>query len=158
MFMNNDVVFSECLSFKSHATVFNQACIVLTSFSGFLLNFVYSEQAVIQIILHVLHITLILTANITSCSPETHFYSGSMLSYFFSEKRWLTIFRKWIPLIFTVLWAPHPFGESVAIFLLSFLLWKKLKTSLVWRNIKKSMTILNVPATILFSLRLLPIP
>lgn len=82
MFMNNDVVFSECLSFKSHATVFNQACIVLTSFSGLFLNFVYSEQAVIQIILHVLHITLILTANITSCSPETHFYSRSMLSSF----------------------------------------------------------------------------
>lgn len=71
MFMNNDVVFSERLSFKSHATVFNQACIVLTSFIGLFLNFVYTEQAVIQIILHVLHIAL--TANITSCSPETHF-------------------------------------------------------------------------------------
>lgn len=110
--MNNDVVFSERLSFKSHATVFNQACIVLTSFIGLFLNFVYTEQAVIQIILHVRHITLILTANITSCSPETHFFTLELCSHTsFQRKGDLPSFSNEFPLSSLFYELPTPLGN-----------------------------------------------
>ena len=99
---------------------------------------------VIQTILHVLHITLILTANVPLFTWNSFFSPLDLCSCAYFQRRGaLHSFSNESPLSsLFLLWAPL-WGHLQQFFLLSFLLWKKLKSSLVWGEKKKSMTILN---------------